>query len=155
MGKNSAIRGAGILTVFENGALLMGDHASIQHGNVIYVMKDAECRIGNNSYVGECNNVRCSGRITLGEDVRISQFVSLVDGQHCYQKRSALIGRQGFDAGRVTIGDDVWIGTNVTILPNATIGNGVVVGAGSVITKDVPEYAVVAGVPARILKYRE
>ena len=55
---------------------------------------------------------------------------------------------------RVRIKNDVWIGNNVTILSGVTIGNGACIGAGAVVTKDVPDYAVVAGVPAKILKYR-
>jgi acetyltransferase-like isoleucine patch superfamily enzyme len=155
MGRNSAIRGAGILIVFENGTFIMGENASIQHGNVIYIMKGAHFRVGNNGYIGESNNIRCAGRIELGDNVRISQFVSLIDSQHRYLKRSILIGKQGFDVGKVTIGNDVWVGTNVAILPNVTIGNGVVVGAGSVVIRDIPDYAVVVGSPVRILRYRE
>lgn len=52
------------------------------------------------------------------------------------------------------IGNDVWIGSNVTILPGVTVGNGVIIAAGSVVNKDVPDYAVVAGVPARVIKFR-
>ena len=55
---------------------------------------------------------------------------------------------------RVIIGNDVWIGANSVVMPGIRIGNGVVVGAGAVVTRDVPDYAVVAGVPARILRYR-
>ena len=55
---------------------------------------------------------------------------------------------------RITIGNDVWLGMNVIITNYANIGNGVIAGAGSVITRDVPDYAVVAGVPARIIRYR-
>lgn len=55
----------------------------------------------------------------------------------------------------VVIGNDVWIGMRVIIMPGVTIGNGVVIGAGAVVTKDVPDYAVVGGVPARIIKFRK
>ena len=55
---------------------------------------------------------------------------------------------------KVYIGNDVWIGQNVTLLPSVKIGNGAVIGAGSVVTKDVPSYAIVAGVPAKVIKYR-
>ena len=55
---------------------------------------------------------------------------------------------------RITIGNDVWLGRNVIITNGSNIGNGVIAGAGAVITKDVPDYAIVAGVPARILRFR-
>ena len=55
---------------------------------------------------------------------------------------------------RIRIGNDVWLGKNVTITNGANIGNGVIAGAGAIITKDVPDYAIVAGIPARIIRYR-
>ena len=55
---------------------------------------------------------------------------------------------------RIKIGNDVWLGRNVIITNGANIGNGVIAGAGAIITKDVPDYAVVLGVPARIVRYR-
>jgi maltose O-acetyltransferase len=63
---------------------------------------------------------------------------------------------QGYDDPRlVTIGDDVWIGTRAIVLPGVTIGTGAIVGAGAVVTKDVPENAIVAGNPARVMKLRD
>jgi len=62
---------------------------------------------------------------------------------------------QGDTFDPVIIGDDVWIGCNVVILPGTTIGSHAVIGAGAVVTKDIPEYAVVVGNPARIVKFRE
>ncbi|SCH02904.1 Streptogramin A acetyltransferase [uncultured Clostridium sp.] len=53
-----------------------------------------------------------------------------------------------------TVGNDVWIGCNVVVLPGVTIGDGAVVAAGSIVSKDIPAYAIVAGVPARVIKYR-
>lgn len=56
--------------------------------------------------------------------------------------------------GNIYIGNDVWIGTNVVILPGVTIGNGAIIAAGAVVTKDVPDYSVIGGVPAKVIKYR-
>jgi len=61
---------------------------------------------------------------------------------------------QGHTGGRIVIGDDVWIGANAVIVPNVTIGSHVVIAAGAVVTRDVPDYAVVAGVPARVIADR-
>ena len=69
----------------------------------------------------------------------------------------AIRAKQGIelkDRGMVTIGNDVWIGGNVTILRGVSIGNGAILAAGAVVTKDVPPYAIVGGVPARVIKYR-
>lgn len=62
---------------------------------------------------------------------------------------------QGFQEEKpVYIGNDVWIGSRVTILPEVKIGNGCVIGAGAIVTKDVPDYAIVGGNPARVIRYR-
>ena len=56
---------------------------------------------------------------------------------------------------KVIIGDDVWIGTRSILMPGIKVGNGVIIGAGSIVTKDIPDYAVVGGSPARIIKFRK
>lgn len=65
------------------------------------------------------------------------------------------MGQQGMRVSEVIIGNDVWIGMRVIIMPGIKVGNGVVIGAGAVVTKDVPDYAIVGGVPARIIKFRK
>lgn len=101
--------------------------------------------------------------------VVIGSFCSIADGvqihgetHHAndrastYPFRMRLQGRPepGRGRGRVTIGNDVWIGARAIVLSNLTIGDGAVIGAGAVVTKDVPRYAIVAGNPARLIRHR-
>jgi acetyltransferase-like isoleucine patch superfamily enzyme len=112
--------------------------------------------IGDNTYIGEFNNIRASGgKISIGNNCLISQHISLIASNHL-ARRDFLIRDQVWDTLKkgITIGDDVWIGANSVILPGVTINNGAIVAAGSVVTKDVPAYMIVAGNPARIVKER-
>jgi acetyltransferase-like isoleucine patch superfamily enzyme len=81
--------------------------------------------------------------------------VSLFTTNHSFARRDTLIKQQGYVVGRIDIGDDVWLGAGVTIVSNVRIGDGAVIGAGAVVVKDVPEYAVAVGNPARVVRYRE
>ena len=83
-----------------------------------------------------------------------SLFVQVLDTSHSF-KKDILIKEQKAIIGETIIGNDVWIGVGVKILMGVTIGDGAVLGANSVITKDVPKNAIVGGVPAKIIKYRK
>lgn len=113
--------------------------------------------IGEGTYIGEFNNIRATGgHIVIGKYCNISQHCSLIASNHSIE-RSQNISAQPWDEQRIgiTLGDDVWIGANSVILPGVTIGRGAVIGAGAVVTKDIPEYAIAVGNPARVIKYRE
>lgn len=107
--------------------------------------------IGRGVAVNEFSNIRAGGgEIVIGDGCMISQYVSIIGSNH-----SMLAGvpmrDQPWEAGRrrVTIGEDVWLGTHVVVLPGVCIGSGCVVGAGAVVTSDVADGLIVAGVPAR------
>jgi len=86
----------------------------------------------------------------------LASFVALVGGDHRIDSISVPIRLSGRETMKtIYIGDDVWIGHGAILLHGCRIGTGSVVAAGAVVTKDVPEYAVVAGNPARVLRYRE
>lgn len=85
----------------------------------------------------------------------IGPDVVILTRTHSIDRVDVPMIEQGFWTGKVTIGNDVWIGMRSVIMPGVNIGNGAVVGAGAVVTKDVPDYAIVGGVPARVIKYRK
>lgn len=110
--------------------------------------------IGEDSFVG-CNAVLgAGGGIQIGSHVLIGQSVNIHSENHIFQDGARLICEQGVEYHGVTIGDDVWIGSKATILDNVHIGQGAVIGAGSVVTRDIPPYAVAVGVPAKVIRYR-
>lgn len=106
-----------------------------------------ESGIGKNSVVGAYT--------TIGKYVMMGPECFIYTRNHAYSRTDIPMCKQGFSEYQpVTIGNDVWIGARVTILPGASIGNGVVIAAGSVVTGHIPDYAVAAGIPARVKKYR-
>lgn len=107
---------------------------------------------------------RSDDHVTIGRYCSIARGVTIIaSGEHNYQAVAnypfaamfdGTIDRDTYRKGPVNIGHDVWIGAHALILSGVRIGHGAVVAAGSVVSRDVPPYAIVAGVPARILKYR-
>ncbi len=112
-----------------------------------------EIEIGDRSGIG----VRCEvmGPVRIGADVMMGPDVVILTRNHRFDQPGKLIRQQGFyEWEPVTISDDVWIGQRSIILPGVTIGKGAVIGAGAIVTKNVPEYAIVAGNPAKVIRYR-
>ena len=108
---------------------------------------------GDHFGFGKGCRIYAAGGISIGTHVMISPYVTLMTSNHRYVTQFSEIGN--YDEYRpIVIKDDVWIGERAIILPGVTIGRGAIVGAGAVVTKDVPDRAVVGGNPARILKYR-
>ena len=106
--------------------------------------------IGDKTRIGlHCTII---GPVTIGNNVNLAQGIVVTALNHNFTDCTKRIDEQGISTKEVTIGNDVWIGANATILPGVTIGRHSVVAAGSVVTKDVPDYTVVGGVPARVMK---
>lgn len=119
-----------------------------------------EIKIGDNVTVGDDCFITSVNSITIGNNVLIAQKVTITDNSHGELSRREELEfhpskRCVFSKGPVVIEDNVWIGDKATICPNVRVGKGSVIGANSVVTKDVPPYAVVAGAPAIILKIIE
>ncbi len=134
-------------------AIVIGDHCEIHEGCVLrtfggYIHFGKKCSLNRSGYVWG------GGGVTVGNMVRIGPRVNITTNNHIFRDRSRAIMDQGADFGKIVIEDDVWIGANVTILPEVTIGHGAVVGAGAVVTKDVAPFSIVAGVPAKVIGVR-
>ncbi len=106
--------------------------------------------LGERANIGNHAWIRGGGQVICGSDIMMGEFVLIYTQDHKIHGQEY----DGYTVGDVVIGNNVWIGGRVTILKGVTIGNNAVVGAGSVVTRDVPANAIVAGNPARILRMR-
>lgn len=115
-----------------------------------------QLKIGNNVSLGEYSHITCANKITIGDGVLTGRFVLITDNSHGNNTKEvadiAPLARVVHSNGPVYIGENVWIGDKVTILPNVTIGKGCIIAANAVVTKDIPEYSVAAGIPAKVIK---
>ena len=106
-------------------------------------------RAGRNLHVNGGAFFDGRGGLTVGSNVLVGPNAVLLSSQHHWSDPSLPIVLQGHRLAATTIGDDVWIGANVVVMPGVTIATGTVIGAGSVVTSDTAPYTIVAGVPAR------
>ena len=135
-----------------------GDYVYVGH-NCDFIPSHIHC--GHHVHIGpHASFIASIAHIHIGNYVMFGPNVTIRGGDH----RIDVIGKHIYDVGRaeklpendkdVIIEDGVWVGCNVTILKGVRVGKGAVVAAGSVVTKEVPSYAIVGGVPAKVLKYR-
>lgn len=119
-----------------------------------YFGKGVGISIGDNSQIGERSQIGAYTKI--GADVIMAPDVIIWTISHAFDRTDIPINQQGAtEIQPVNIGDDVWIGQRAIIKPGVTVGNHAIIGAGSIVTKDIPEWAIVAGNPARIIKMRK
>lgn len=111
-------------------------------------------KIGNNCTVNSFAILYGHGGLDIGNGVRISAHVVIVPMNHIYKNPEIPIWMQGETRKGIKIEDDVWIGAGAKVLDGVKIGKGSVIGAGAVVTKDIPPYSVAVGIPARVIKKR-
>jgi acetyltransferase-like isoleucine patch superfamily enzyme len=114
---------------------------------------DGKITIGNNVYINYGFNATAANYIEIQDDVLIAYNVSLFDFDHGYEDISKNINQTDLVVkGKIVIGEKSWLGMNVSILGNVTIGKHCVIAANSVVTRDIPDYSVVVGNPSKIIK---
>lgn len=137
-------------TLSGGGRVQVGDGAAFAEGTHIYA-RGGSLHIGARSYVGHGAILAAQDSITIGNDVLIAEYVTIRDQDHVPPGPDA----GGFLTAPIEIGDHVWLGAKVTVTRGVKIGARSVIAAGAVVTHDIPPGAMAAGVPARILCYRE
>ena len=112
--------------------------------------------IGEKCWIGDYFNISAINSIEIGNGVLMGRWVTILDNSHGETGYESLIitphERQLYSKGKIIIEDNVWIGDKVTILSGVKIGIGSIIGANSVVTKDIPPYSIAAGVPSQIIK---
>jgi acetyltransferase-like isoleucine patch superfamily enzyme len=149
----------------DHGVYLHACPAGIRIGAESFVMKNAILHvynfrglpnagitIGSRSLIGEACILRGQGGITIGDDVYLAPMVQMLAVNHVYHDTTRPISQQGITTQGIVVEDGAWIGGGAIILDGVRIGRNAVVGAGAVVTRDVPGYTVVAGNPARVVR---
>ena len=146
------LRGANFFFQSTYGAINIDKKSIIGKRTRISAGGNGKIVIGKNVLIDDSTFIMSHESIEIGENTKIAAFCFITDFNHKFKDSEQPIVEQGYETRPVKIGNNAWIGTHVVILPGVTIGDSAVVGAGSVVTKNVSSRAVVVGNPARILK---
>ncbi len=140
--------------------VFLGDGCSIHAGSWIdciehygAVAYNPRIDIGDGTYLGHRTHIIACEHMRIGKNVLCADGIYISDNLHGFEDiNSRIIDQPLTVPGPVTIEDEVWLGEHVCVLPNVTIGKHSVIGSNSVVTKDIPEYSVAVGVPAKVIK---
>jgi len=144
------------VTIIGGNGVSLGEHVIIQRRTTIegagYDV--SMIQIGDYTNISKYCYLHGGGGIIIGKDVLIGPHCVINSTQHKFEDVSIIMRKQGTELKRIVIQDNVWLGANVTVTLGVTLGEGSIIGAGAVVTKDIPPYAVAVGVPAKVIKYR-
>lgn len=142
----------------------IGDYTTIQGTSILgcwtkygeQQIPNASITIGNHCCIGEYNHITACNKITIGDGLLTGRYVIISDNSHggLSEEESTIepLKRDLKSKGEVVIGNNVWLGDKVSVLSGVHIGNNVIVAANAVVTKDIPDGCIAAGVPARMVK---
>jgi maltose O-acetyltransferase len=150
----SYVHPTAIVALSAGARLTIGRHTRVGRHSMIYFLPGATLEIGDNTVIGHYANLRPGRRMSIGRDVRFGQFVSLLGDNHRFDRTDLPIWQQGIEPADVTIEDDVWVGAQAVILPGIRVGKSSIIGAGAVVTRDVPPFSVAVGNPACVIRSR-
>ena len=155
IGKDCTLRGGEYIEIGEYTGI--GRHSVITCWDSYMGEKfSPSIKIGNDCSIGEYCHITSTNNIEIGNGVLTGRWVTITDNSHGKSLTSEMdippVERKIYSKGKVIIGDKVWIGDKASIMAGVCVGKCVIIAANAVVTKDVPEYTIVAGVPAKIIK---
>jgi len=158
VGRNARILGSLEIIFAPEGsrsALEIGDNFCSEN-DVTLAPRGGTIQIGHNCFVGKGTLIQAKSgsSVFIGDDVMVANMVTIAASNHSISDRTTLMKRQPESGVGIRIGSDVWIGAHAVLTDGINVGDGAVVAAGAVVTRDVPAYAIVAGVPARHMRSR-
>ena len=138
---------------------LWNDNVSIGSGTGIYpgvtLWGKGEIDIGKNTEIGINTVIYSKRRVSIGNNVLIAANCYIIDSNHSIYKNDIIREQEDVFKGPVIIEDDAWLGAGVKVLSGVHIGKGAVIGAQSLVNKDIPDYAIAVGVPAKVISFRK
>ena len=140
--------------VFHPENIVLGDNVYVGHQTILKGYYKDRMVIGDHTFIGQQCFLHSAGGIEIGARVGIGLGVRILTSVHREAGRDTPILESPITFGRVVIEDDADIGVSAVILPGVRVGRGAQIGAGAVVSRDVPAYAVAAGVPATVLRMR-
>lgn len=158
LGRNCSL-GSGVRLDAVGGDISLGEHVTVDSNaslkvSGVYRNLGTGIAVGARTSIGMSNVLQGQGGIRIGSDVLLGPNVVIMSENHKFERRDLPIREQGETRQCVDIGDDVWVGSNVTILAGVKVGNGAIVAAGAVVNKDVAPFTIVGGVPAKQIGIR-
>jgi len=123
--------------------------------NSILSCKNGTIIISKNVNIGFNCDIFSASKVKIGENTLIAAYSYIIGGGHNYERTDIPIAEQEKHSHGIEVGKNCWIGAGVNVLDNTTIGNETIIGAGAVVTKDMPPYSIAAGIPAQVIKSRK
>jgi len=150
---SSSVQIDGPITIIGTANVSIGERSRISRQVELGTEEEGRIKIGENVRINRGTTIFAYDRIEIGEHTLIGEFVTIRDANHGISPEH-LIRTQAHEAKTIMIGKDVWIGRGAVILPGVTLGDGCVIGANSVVTKDVAEGMIAVGSPAKAIRKR-
>lgn len=136
--------------IFKSGSIDCKERIIVDDDVMLYAK--GKLKLGKRFCINRYSRIVAHEKITIGDHVTIGQMVTILDHDHKYSMPEGQLKLDGYTTAPVTIGNNIWIGDKATILKGVSIGNNVVVGAHTLVHKDVPDNVVIGGNPFKILK---